>query len=73
MLQETYNLSTNDSTRHLWQEIRDQLEKDLGSWPNMPHRGDDHKVAKFETDGGFITVTLKNTYKPTLTVLYEVK
>ena len=67
MLQETYNLSTNDSTRHLWQEIRDQLE------PNMPHRGDDHKVAKFEAEGGFITVTLKNTYKPTLTVLYETK
>ena len=73
LLQETYNLSTNDSTRHLWQEIRDQLEKDLGSWPNMPHRGDDHKVAKFEAEGGFITVTLKNTYKPTLTVLYELK
>lgn len=73
MLQETYNLSTNDSTRNLWQAIRDQLEKDLGSWPNMPHRGDDHKVAKFEAEGGFITVTLKNTYRPTLTVLYETK
>ena len=72
-LQENYKISTNDSTRHLWQEIRDQLEKDLGSWPNMPHRGDDHKVAKFEAEGGFITVTLKNTYKPTLTVLYELK
>ena len=73
MIQESYQLSTNDSTRNLWQAIRDQLEKDLGSWPNMPHRGDDHKVAKFEAEGGFITVTLKNTYKPTLTVLYETK
>ena len=73
LLQETYNLSTNDSTRNLWQAIRDQLEKDLGSWPNMPHRGDDHKVANFETDGGFIIVTLKNTYTPTLQVRYEAK
>jgi hypothetical protein len=30
-------------------------------------------VAKFETDGGFITLTLENTYTPTLEVLYEVK
>jgi hypothetical protein len=39
----------------------------------MPKHGDDHKVAKFETDGGFITLTLENTYTPTLQVLYEVK
>ena len=72
-LQENYNISTNDSTRQLWQQLRDDFEKELDAWPNMPKHGDDHKVAKFETDGGFITITLENTYKPTLQVLYEKK
>ena len=72
-LQENYKISTNDSTRQLWQQMRDDLEKELGSWPNMPKHGDDHKIAKFETDGGFITLTLENTYTPTLQALYEVK
>ena len=73
MIQETYELSTNDSTRNLWQQLRDNLEKELDAWPNCPVLGDDHKVAKFETEGGFITVTLKNTYTPTLNVLYQTK
>ena len=72
-LQENYNISTNDSTRKLWQQMRDQFEKELGSWPNMPKHGDDHKVAKFETDGGFITLTVENTYKPTFAVRYDRK
>jgi Spy/CpxP family protein refolding chaperone len=72
-LQENYKISTNDSTRQLWQQMRDDFEKDLGAWPNMPKHGDDHKVAKFEADGGFITLTLENTYKPTLTVRYDRK
>ena len=72
-LQENYKISTNDSTRHLWQQLRDQFEKELGSWPNCPMLKDNHKVAKFETDGGFVTITLENTYVPTLSVLYEVK
>ena len=72
-LQENYKISPNDSTRQLWQQLRDEFEKDLGAWPNMPKHGDDHKVAKFETDGGFITLTLENTYMPTLQVLYEKK
>lgn len=72
-LQENYKISTNDSTRQLWQQMRDDLEKQLGTWPNMPKHGDDHKIAKFETDGGFITLTLENTYTPTFQVLYEVK
>ena len=72
-LQENYTLSTNDSTRRTWQQLRDDFEKQLGSWPNMPKHGDDHKIAKFESDGGFITLTLENTYTPTLQVLYEVK
>lgn len=72
-VQENYKLSTNDSTRQMWQQLRDNLEKETGSWPNCPMLKDDHKVAKFEVEGGFITVTLKNTYTPTLQVLYEVK
>ena len=72
-LQENYKISTNDSTRQLWQQMRDDFEKELGAWPNCPILKDDHKVAKFETDGGFVTVTLENTYKPTFSVLYEVK
>ena len=72
-LQENYKISTNDSTRHLWQQMRDDFEKELGAWPNCPILKDDHKVAKFETDGGFVTLTLENTYKPTFSVLYEVK
>ena len=72
-LQENYKISTNDSTRQLWQQLRDDFEKELDSWPNMPKHGDDHKVAKFETAGGFITLTLENTYTPTLQVLYEKK
>lgn len=72
-LQENYKISTNDSTRHLWQQLRDDFEKELGAWPNCPILKDDHKVAKFETDGGFVTLTLENTYRPTFSVLYEVK
>ena len=72
-LQENYKISTNDSTRQLWQQLRDDFEKELDSWPNMPKHGDDHKVAKFETAGGFITLILENTYTPTLQVLYEKK
>ena len=72
-LQENWNLQSNDSTRQLWQKMRDDFEKELGAWPNMPKHGDDHKIAKFEGEGGFITLTLENTYKPTLSVLYEVK
>ena len=73
MAQENYTMSTNDSTRNMWQELRDGLEKELGTWPNMPKHGDDHKVATFETDGGFITLTLENTYSPNLNVRYTVK
>ena len=72
-LQENWNLQSNDSTRQLWQKMRDDFEKELGAWPNCPILKDDHKVAKFETDGGFVTLTLENTYRPTFSVLYEVK
>lgn len=73
IVQENYQLSTNDSTRNLWQEKRDALEKELGSWPNCPKLGDDHKIANFETDNGFISVVLENTYTPTLQVSYKKK
>ena len=72
-LQENWNLQSNDSTRQLWQKMRDDFEKELGAWPNMPKHGDDHKIAKFEGEGGFITLTLENTYTPTLTVRYDRK
>ncbi|MBR0180929.1 MAG: hypothetical protein IJQ04_04600 [Prevotella sp.] len=72
-LQENYIISTNDSTRKMWQQIRDDFEKQIGAWPNMLKDGEDHRIAKFEAEGGFITVTLENTYKPTLSVLYQAK
>jgi hypothetical protein len=72
-VQENYAFSTNDSTRQLWQELRDGLEKELGAWPNCPILKDDHKVAKFDASDGLITVILENTYKPTLSVRYDPK
>ena len=72
-VQENYSFSTNDSTRQLWQELRDGLEKELGAWPNCPILKDDHKVAKFDASDGLITVILENTYKPTLSVRYDPK
>ncbi|MBQ8065633.1 MAG: hypothetical protein IJ200_08270 [Prevotella sp.] len=72
-VQETYTLSSNDSTRNQWQQLRDGLEQELGSWPDCPILKDDHKVANFETEDGFISVILENTYTPTLSVQYRVK
>ncbi|MBP3777028.1 MAG: hypothetical protein IJ069_03065 [Prevotella sp.] len=72
-VQENYAFSTNDSTRQLWQEIRDGLEKELDAWPNCPILKDDHKVAKFDASDGIISVILENTYKPTLSVRYDPK
>ncbi len=72
-VQETYSLSTNDSTRRMWQELRDGLEKELGAWPDCPMLKDDHKIANFDASDGFISVILENTYKPTLKVLYRTK
>ena len=73
VVQETYNLSTNDSTRQMWQEIRDGLEKELGAWPDCPILKDDHKEANFDAGEGLISVLLENTYTPTLTVRYTKK
>ena len=72
-VQENYAFSTNDSTRRLWQQIRDGLEKELDAWPDCPILKDDHKVAKFDASNGLISVILENTYKPTLSVRYDPK
>lgn len=72
-LQENWTLNSNDSTRTLWQQMHDDFEKQIGAWPNMSKHGDDHKIAKFEDEGGFITLTLENTYRPTLSVRYDKK
>ena len=72
-IQENYLISTNDSTRKMWQQMHDEFEKQIGAWPNMLKDGQDHRIAKFETEGGFITLTLENTYRPTLSVLYQSK
>lgn len=73
VVQETYALSTNDSTRRLWQQLRDGLEQELGAWPDCPILKDDHKVANFDATDGIVSVILENTYKPTLTVRYTPK
>jgi len=73
VVQENYLASSNDSTRMLWQQIRDGLEKDLEAWPDCPILKDDHKIANFDTSTGFISVILENTYTPTLTVRYSPK
>jgi len=73
VVQETYVISSNDSTRMMWQQLRDGLEKELGAWPDCPILKDDHKVANFDASDGFISVILENTYTPTLTVRYTPK
>ena len=73
VIQESYLASSNDSTRMLWQQIRDGLEKDLEAWPDCPILKDDHKIANFDAADGIISVILENTYTPTLTVRYEPK
>ena len=72
-LQEDYALSSNDSTRQLWQQLRDGFEKELGTWPDCPVLKDDHKEANFESEGGFISVLLENTYSPNVHVRYTPK
>lgn len=73
VIQENYIVSSNDSTRMLWQQLRDGLEKELGAWPDCPILKDEHKVANFDASDGFISVILENTYTPTLTVRYTPK
>lgn len=72
-VKENYVVSSNDSTRQLWQQLRDGLEKELGAWPDCPILKDDHKVANFDSGDGFISIVLENTYTPTLSVQYTPK
>ena len=70
-VEEDYRATYNDSTRNLWQTVRDSLEKTLEAWPNAPLLKNDHKLAEFRYNGGKISVLLENTYTPTMSVLYE--
>ena len=72
-VQENYQVGTNDSTRMLWQQLRDGLEKELGEWPDCPMLKDDHKIANFDTGEGFVSIVLENTYTPNLNVRYTPK
>jgi hypothetical protein len=72
-VQENYRLSTNDSTRMMWQQLRDGLEKELDAWPDCPVLKDNHKVANFDASDGIISIEMKNTYTPTLSVRYTPK
>lgn len=70
-IQETYTATYNDSTRQLWQTLRDKYADELDMMPGVPHHGDDHKEAIFDTRKGAITVLLQNTYTPTLIVKFD--
>ena len=67
---EQYAASYNDSTSELWQQMRDKMAAEITT-PFLTHRADLHKEAVFQTDKGTITLTLLNTYTPTLTVRYS--
>jgi len=72
-VEEDYRATYNDSTRHLWQQLRDQFVEELGRNPGVPKRGDDHKIAEFETSEYRLVVELDNHSVPFLRVLYETK
>lgn len=67
---ESFRASYNDSTSHLWQAMHDEFQKEFG-WPNMLHNSDIHREAVYRTGRGGLTLTLLNTYAPTLTVRYS--
>lgn len=69
---EIYTASYNDSTSNLWQTRHDELEKEFG-WPNMPKRGDLHKIAFFRNDKGSVQLELINTNWPTLNIHYSIE
>ena len=72
-VEEDYRATYNDSTRALWQTLRDSLVEVLGRNPGVPKRGDDHKIAEFETSEYKLVVTLDNHSVPFLSVFYEMK
>ena len=71
VVQEDYTATYNDSTRNLFQTLRDEYAKSLSVTPYIPDRGDDHKTAVFQTSKGTVTIILENTYTPTLSVKFD--
>ena len=70
-IQESYEATYNDSTRQLFQTLREQLIKELDMNPYMPVNTEDHREARFKTKKGIVTLVLENTYTPRLDLLYE--
>ena len=70
-IQESYEATYNDSTRQLFQTMREQLVKELDMTPYMPVNTEDHREARFKTKKGIVTLVLENTYTPRLDLLYE--
>ena len=72
-IQESYEATYNDSTRLLFQTMREQLIKELDMNPYMPVNTEDHREARFKTKKGIVTLVLENTYTPRLDLLYETR
>lgn len=72
-IQESYEATYNDSTRQLFQTMREQLVKELDMNPYMPVNTEDHREARFKTQKGIVTLVLENTYTPRLDLLYETR
>ncbi|MGM9707376.1 MAG: hypothetical protein ACI3YM_07160 [Prevotella sp.] len=72
-IQESYEATYNDSTRQLFQTMREQLVKELDMNPYMPVNTEDHREARFKTKKGIVTLVLENTYTPRLDLLYETR
>ena len=70
-IQESYEATYNDSTRQLFQTMREQLVKELDMNPYMPVNTEDDREAGFKTKKGIVTLVLENTYTPRLDLLYE--
>jgi hypothetical protein len=67
-IEEYYTASYNDSTRQLWQQLRDRYAEELDRMPGCPYLGDDHKEAEFETPKGIVNILLQNRSIPSLTL-----
>ena len=72
-IQESYEATYNDSTRQLFQTMREQLIKELDMNPYMPVNTEDHREARFKTQKGIVTLVLEHTYTPRLDLLYETR
>ena len=72
-IQESYEATYNDSTRQLFQTMREQLIKELDMNPYMPVNTEDHREARFKTQKGIVTLVLETTYTPRLDLLYETR